>query len=66
MSLKKERDIVSSYINKHHKSFSQHPERDKFVKKELRKKGWKIVIVWECKTKNPEILKNHLFRYLHQ
>ena len=28
MSFKKERDTVSRYINKHHKSFSQHPERD--------------------------------------
>jgi len=48
------------------KKFSENIERDKFVKKELRKKGWKIIIVWECKTKNPEILKNHLFRYLHR
>ena len=39
------------------KKFSENIERDKSVKKELRKKGWKVIVVWECKTKNPEILE---------
>jgi len=39
------------------KKFSENVERDKSVKKELRKKGWKVIVVWECKTKNPEILE---------
>ncbi len=46
--------------------FNKTVERDKFVKKELRKAEWKVIVVWECKTTNPETLKKHLFKYLHQ
>ncbi|MFK5893098.1 MAG: DNA mismatch endonuclease Vsr [Pseudomonadota bacterium] len=37
-------------------------ERDNHVKKELKKCGWKVIIVWECETslKNIEILKDKL------
>ncbi len=44
--------------------FSENVERDKFVKKKLRKEGWKVIVVWECETKNPETLKNRLSKYL--
>ena len=32
--------------------FSENVERDRFVKKELRKMGWKVIVVWECELKN--------------
>ena len=34
------------------KKFSDNVERDKAVKKELRKIGWKVIVVWECELKN--------------
>jgi len=32
--------------------FSENVERDRFVRKELRKMGWKVIVVWECELKN--------------
>ena len=46
------------------KKFSENIERDKFVKKELRKMGWKVIIVWECEIRNMEKLKNVLLKKL--
>ncbi len=34
------------------KKFGKNIERDRFVKKELRKMGWKVIVVWECELKN--------------
>ena len=34
------------------KKFSENVERDRFVKKELRKMEWKVIVVWECELKN--------------
>ena len=44
--------------------FRENVERDKFVRKKLRKEGWKVIVVWECETKNSETLKNRLSKYL--
>lgn len=35
-------------------------ERFTEVRKELRKQGWTIVVVWECQTKNSEKLRSVL------
>jgi DNA mismatch endonuclease (patch repair protein) len=32
--------------------FSENVKRDKLVRKELRKMGWKVIVVWECELKN--------------
>lgn len=32
------------------KKFQRNVERDKRVKKELRKLGWKVIVVWECEV----------------
>jgi DNA mismatch endonuclease, patch repair protein len=45
--------------------FSKNVERDKFVKKELRKEGWKVIVVWECEIRNMEKLKNILFKKIN-
>jgi DNA mismatch endonuclease, patch repair protein len=42
--------------------FSKNVERDKFVNKELRKMGWKVIVVWECELKDMEKLKNVLLK----
>ncbi len=40
-------------------------KRDKRYRRELRQTGWKVLIVWECETKNPEKLLRKLERFLH-
>ena len=35
----------------HHK-FQQNVERDRRVQRELRRLGWKVIVVWECETAN--------------
>lgn len=40
-------------------------QRDKRFRKELRKMGWKILVVWECKTKNLQKLLLTLEDFLH-
>ena len=34
------------------KKFSENVERDKLVRKELKKMKWKVIVVWECELKN--------------
>ncbi len=45
--------------------FNKTVERDKFVKKELRKEGWKVIVVWECELRNMEKLKKVLLKKLN-
>jgi len=36
-------------------SFGQgNKDRDKFINRELRKLGWRVLRVWECELKEPE------------
>ena len=41
-------------------------ERDKRYLRELRKTGWKVLIVWECETKSPGKLLRKLEGFLHE
>lgn len=38
--------------------------RDRRNLKLLRKSGWKVLIVWECQTRDPDTLKTTLFNFL--
>lgn len=38
--------------------------RDERVLSELKKLGWKVLTIWECETKDPEIVKRKLFEFL--
>lgn len=44
--------------------FDRNVERDKAVQKELRRLGYKVVVVWECETKHPARLGRRLERRL--
>lgn len=44
--------------------FSENVERDKNVRKKLRRMGWKVIVVWECELRNMEKLKNVLLKKL--
>jgi len=40
-------------------------KRDKRYRLELRRLGWKTLVVWECETKSPKILLRKLERFLY-
>lgn len=46
------------------RKFESNVARDKVVRRELRKLGWKVIIVWECQTRDLEKLARRLEREL--
>lgn len=42
------------------RKFMANVERDRRVSAQLRALGWRVEIVWECETKNPERLRQRL------
>lgn len=38
--------------------------RDRQVRSQLRRLGWKSLVVWECQTKNPKKLANRIKSFL--
>jgi len=42
------------------KKFKENIERDKKNQKELSDSGWNIILIWECETKNIEMLAERL------
>ena len=44
--------------------FDQNVERDRNVRRTLRKLGWKVITVWECETFNADKLLGFLVRVL--
>ena len=42
------------------KKLSSNSERDLLNMKSLKSLGWKCFVVWECETRNPEILTNKI------
>jgi len=45
------------------RKIDQNIKRDKNSLKELRRLGWKPLVIWECQTKKPESLENRLIRF---
>jgi len=46
------------------KKFSSNKKRDDLVQKELKKMGWRVLIVWECKTQKPDVLNKFIIKHL--
>ncbi len=40
--------------------FDSNIERDKMVKANLEKQGWRVIIVWECELRSPEKIASQL------
>ena len=40
--------------------FEDNTERDKRTTKALRDTGWKVIVVWECETRKPDVLLKRL------
>lgn len=39
-------------------------QRDRQVRSQLRRMGWKSLVIWECQTKNPKKLANRIKSFL--
>ena len=44
------------------KKFHENVERDRRNRKDLRKEGWKVIVVWECEVRDPDKLVVRLAR----
>ncbi|MCA1535047.1 DNA mismatch endonuclease Vsr [Bradyrhizobium sp. NBAIM03] len=44
--------------------FKRNVERDTRVRSELRRRGWRVCVVWECETKKPAVLRSKVRRFL--
>lgn len=42
------------------RKFADNVERDKRVVSELESSGWRVVVIWECETKDPTSLQDRL------
>ncbi len=51
----KEFRMPRSNIEYWERKFEKNVERDKVIRKQLRKLGWKVVTVWECELKSNKI-----------
>jgi len=61
---KKGRSMPSTRKNFWQQKFKRTIERDKQNYKQLKKLGWKILVIWECQTKRPEKITDKLISFL--
>ncbi|HEV2989321.1 MAG TPA: DNA mismatch endonuclease Vsr [Candidatus Angelobacter sp.] len=45
--------------------FTSNVNRDKFVASQLKKNGWRALVVWECELKNPAKVSRRVKRFLN-
>jgi DNA mismatch endonuclease, patch repair protein len=55
--------VPKSRITFWNSKFTDNVARDKRVTRELVKQGWRVLVVWECETKNLEHLSKKLTKY---
>ncbi|MCK4782312.1 MAG: DNA mismatch endonuclease Vsr [Desulfobacteraceae bacterium] len=60
----KEATIPKSNISFWEQKLTSNVQRDKKHRKELRKMGWKVIVVWECELKKQEKLSKRLKKAL--
>jgi len=56
--------LTSSRVSFWKRKFEQNVARDKVVRHELRKLGWKVVLVWQCQAEKPDRLLRRLGKML--
>jgi len=47
------------------RKLNENIQRDKRTRRKLQRIGWKVLVLWECETRNPDRLKRKLQGYLH-
>jgi DNA mismatch endonuclease (patch repair protein) len=55
----------SSNVDFWNKKIDKNIGRDKEVKKELELLGWKVLVVWQCRIRNKEILRERLEQFMN-
>jgi len=65
-SCKKGRSMPATRKNFWKQKFKRTIERDKKNKSELKKLGWKVLVIWECQTKTPEKIITKLKTFLEK
>lgn len=56
--------IPKSRVHFWRKKFTSNVNRDKFVTSQLKKNGWRALIIWECELKNPINVGRRVKRFL--
>jgi len=46
------------------RKFAENVRRDRTVRRQLRRLGWRSIVVWECQTRAPEKLTRRIHRLL--
>lgn len=46
------------------RKLANNQRRDRRQRAELRKLGWRVIVVWECQTRRPDVLRRRLARLL--
>lgn len=44
--------------------FQRNIERDNRNIRALRRDGWRVLVIWECQTRNPDTLRRRLLKFL--
>jgi DNA mismatch endonuclease (patch repair protein) len=55
-----------SHLDFWNKKFGMNTRRDEENKVRLESNGWKVLIVWQCETRTPDILKRKLTTFLEE
>jgi DNA mismatch endonuclease (patch repair protein) len=42
----------------------QNRKRDQLVERQLRREGWRVLVLWECQLNTPEVLANRIRAFL--
>lgn len=58
--------VPSSNVEFWERKIGKNRERDIRVQKELRKSGWRVLVLWECELTNASKLERKLRRFLGQ
>jgi len=46
------------------RKFEGNVKRDREARRELKRLGWRVIVVWECQTKDPQTLARRLTQLL--
>lgn len=56
--------IPKSNATSWRKKFVENVRRDIESQRQLRKLGWKVLVIWECETRDPKLVLRKLIRFL--
>ena len=58
--------VPSSNVDFWQTKIAKNRERDRRAQRQLRREGWKVLIIWECEMKNKDKLAKRLSRFLER